>query len=190
MLTARAEFRLSLRADNAETRLASVAQQAGCVSAERLAHQARSDDQRATLRQRLDRSLTASDIQVMGGRVSQDGARRSIWEWLRFDGIDLDRIAPEALADIDPAVIREVAEDARYAPYLERQAQEVATLRSEEAIPLPADIDYAAIAGLSNEMVARLDASRPISLAAAARIRGITPAALSAVLLHAKRYAA
>jgi tRNA uridine 5-carboxymethylaminomethyl modification enzyme len=190
MLTARAEFRLSLRADNAETRLASVAQEAGCVSAERLAHQARSADQRATLRQRLDRSLTASDIQTMGGRVSQDGARRSIWEWLRFDGIDLDRIAPEALADIDPTVIREVAEDARYAPYLERQAQEVATLRSEEAIPLPADIDYAAIAGLSNEMVARLDASRPISLAAAARIRGITPAALSAVLLHAKRYAA
>ena len=94
------------------------------------------------------------------------------------------------MSDIDPAVIREVAEDARYAPYLERQAQEVATLRSEEAIPLPADIDYAAIAGLSNEMVARLDASRPISLAAAARIRGITPAALSAVLLHAKRYAA
>lgn len=190
MLTARAEFRLSLRADNAETRLASVAQEAGCVSAERLAHQARAANQRATLRQRLDRTLTASDIQVMGGRVSQDGARRSIWEWLRFDGIDLDRIEPEALADIDPAVIREVAEDARYAPYLERQAQEVATLRSEEAIPLPADIDYAAIAGLSNEMVARLDASRPISLAAAARIRGITPAALSAVLLHAKRYAA
>ena len=142
------------------------------------------------LRARLDRSLTASDIQAMGARVSQDGARRSIWEWLRFDGIDLDRIAPEAVAGIDPNVVREVAEDARYAPYLERQAQEVATLRSEEAVPLPPDLDYAAIAGLSNEMVARLDASRPISLAAAARIRGITPAALSAVLLHTKRYAA
>lgn len=190
MLTARAEFRLSLRADNAETRLAAVAQEADCVSAKRMAHQLRSSSQRATLRQRLERSLTASDMQAMGARVSQDGARRSVWEWLRFDDIDLDRIAPEALSDIDPAVIREVAEDARYAPYLERQAQEVATLRSEEAIPLPADIDYAAIAGLSNEMVARLDASRPISLAAAARIRGITPAALSAVLLHAKRYAA
>ncbi|MBB4618283.1 tRNA uridine-5-carboxymethylaminomethyl(34) synthesis enzyme MnmG [Sphingomonas abaci] len=190
MLTARAEFRLSLRADNAETRLAGLAQRAGCVSAERLHHQQRSADQRATLRQRLDRSLTASDIQGLGGRVSQDGARRSAWEWLRFDGIDLDLIAPDALDGIDPAVIREVGEDARYAPYLERQAQEVATLRSEESIALPTDIDYAAIAGLSNEMVARLDASRPISLAAAARIRGITPAALSAVLLHAKRYAA
>ena len=90
-----------------------------------------------------------------------------------------------------PAVIvDEVIEDARYAPYIERQAEEVARMRREEAVPLAAELDYAAIPGLSNEMIDRLGKARPASLGAAARVRGVTPAALSAIYLYAQRRAA
>ena len=83
-------------------------------------------------------------------------------------------------------VAEELAQDARYAPYVERQADEVARMRRDAALPLPAAMDYATVPGLSNEMIDRLNAARPTSLDAASRIRGITPAALSAVLLHAR----
>jgi tRNA uridine 5-carboxymethylaminomethyl modification enzyme len=83
-----------------------------------------------------------------------------------------------------------VIEDARYAPYVARQDAEVRAMRANEGIRIPADLDYAAIAGLSNEMVERLGAARPATLGAAERIRGITPAALATILVHAKRLAA
>ncbi|GGB38769.1 tRNA uridine 5-carboxymethylaminomethyl modification enzyme MnmG [Sphingomonas metalli] len=190
MLTARAEYRLSLRSDNAETRLAPIADAAGCLSEARRAHLDRRNVSRGTFRARLAVMRTASDVAAAGGQVSQDGARRSAFDWLRFDGVTLAHVAPGAEDGIAPAVVAETIEDARYAPYLERQAEEVARLRTEESLLLPEAIDYAAIPGLSNEMVARLTASRPRSLAAAARVRGVTPAALSAVLLHARRLAA
>jgi tRNA uridine 5-carboxymethylaminomethyl modification enzyme len=104
--------------------------------------------------------------------------------------VAIEQVAPDAVAGIDPAVVAEVVQDARYAPYLERQAEEVARLRADEEILLPDTIDYRGIPGLSSEMVSRLTASQPRSLAAAARVRGVTPAALSAVLLHTKRRAA
>ena len=87
----------------------------------------------------------------------------------------------------DPALLLEIEEDARYAPYLERQESELRDLRANEQITLGDDLDYAAIAGLSNEMVERLTTARPETLAAASRIRGITPAALAAILVHARR---
>ncbi|MDP1027812.1 tRNA uridine-5-carboxymethylaminomethyl(34) synthesis enzyme MnmG [Sphingomonas sp. KR1UV-12] len=190
MLTARAEFRLSLRADNAETRLGDIARAAGCLGAERIAHLDRIAGARSAFREQLTATLTASQVADAGGPVSRDGMRRSIWEWLRFEGVDLAMLAPDAATGFDMAVVAEVIQDARYAPYLERQAEEVARLRAEEELLLAEDIDYAAIPGLSNEMVARLSASRPRSLAAAARVRGVTPAALSAVLLHSRKLAA
>ena len=190
MLTARAEYRLSLRADNTETRLGAIARAAGCVGDERLAHQRSRLDQRRTLDDRLDASRTASDVAAAGGSVSQDGARRPIRDWLRFDGVDLASLAPDAVAGIAPDVVAEAVEDARYAPYLDRQADEIARRRADEALPLPDTLDYAAVPGLSNEMVDRLDRARPTSLGAASRVRGITPAALSAVLLHARKMAA
>lgn len=190
MLTARAEYRLSLRADNAETRLGAIARAAGCVGEERLAHQRSRLDQRRTLDDRLDASRTASDVATAGGSVSQDGARRPIRDWLRFDGVDLASLAPDAAAGIAPDIVAEAVEDARYAPYLDRQADEIARRRADEALPLPDTLDYAAVPGLSNEMVDRLDRARPTSLGAASRVRGITPAALSAVLLHARKMAA
>ncbi|MDQ1157885.1 tRNA uridine 5-carboxymethylaminomethyl modification enzyme [Sphingomonas sp. SORGH_AS 950] len=190
MLTARAEYRLSLRADNAETRLGEMAEAAGCLSPERLAHRRRRQAQQATLRDRLAVIRTASDLARGGAAIAQDGARRSAYEWLRFDGVTLAHVAPEAAEGCDPAVVAETLEDARYAPYVERQAEEVARLRADEQILLPATIDYAAIPGLSQEMIDRLGLARPATLAAASRIRGITPAALSAVLLHARKMAA
>ena len=190
MLTARAEYRLSLRADNAETRLGDMAEAAGCLSPERLAHRRRRQAQQATLRDRLAVIRTASDLARSGAAIAQDGARRSAYEWLRFDGVTLAHVAPDAAEGCDPAVVAETLEDARYAPYVERQAEEVARLRADEQILLPATIDYAAIPGLSQEMIDRLGLARPATLAAASRIRGITPAALSAVLLHARKMAA
>lgn len=189
MLTARAEFRLSLRADNAETRLGPIAADAGCLSEVRLNHQHDLIERRETFRARLEVEKTASEIADQGVAVGRDGARRSAFDWLRFDGVGLDHVAPDAKIDIPAAVVAELVEDARYAPYIERQAEEVARLRRDERISLPDDLDYARVPGLSNEMIDRLEAARPASLAAAARIRGITPAALSAVLLHTKRAA-
>jgi len=190
MLTARAEYRLSLRADNTATRLGEIALAAGCLGSERQAMQRDAATARGLLMERLAIPRTASWVADRGAPVSRDGAVRSAWEWLRFEGVTVDQVAPDAVAGIDPAVVAEVLQDARYAPYLERQAEEVARLRADEEILLPETIDYRGIPGLSSEMIARLSASRPRSLAAAARVRGVTPAALSAVLLHTKRRAA
>ena len=190
MLTARAEFRLSLRADNAEARLGPIAQAAGCVRPERLVHQQGRERQRKLLRDRLSVERSASEVVAQGGRVSLDGTRQTAWDWLRSDGVGVDQVAPEATADLDTTVVNEIAQDARYAPYVERQATEVSRLRSNEGVTLPPAIDYATVPGLSNEMVDRLTISRPQSLAAASRIGGVTPAALTAILLHARKIAA
>jgi len=189
MLTARAEFRLSLRADNAETRLGGIAREIGCVGEARRTHQLARAEERRELRQALEAGFTASSLAARGINVAQDGARRSAFDWLRFPHIAIDDLIavdgrwPEA-------VVAETLEDARYAPYLERQAEEITRMRRDEAIALPVDIRYRDIAGLSNEMLDRLEQARPASLAAAARIRGITPAALSAIYLHIQRKAA
>jgi tRNA uridine 5-carboxymethylaminomethyl modification enzyme len=187
MLTARAEYRLSLRADNAETRLSGIARDVGCLGTERLAHQQRREAERHRVQNALTGELTASAVAKLGMQVAQDGSRRRIAEWLRMPSVELDKIAPEVRQFADLSVIDEVIEDARYAPYLERQAEEVARMRREEAVPLPTGLDFAAVPGLSNEMIDRLDKARPASLGAAARVRGVTPAALSAIYLYAQR---
>ena len=124
--------------------------------------------------------------------VKDDGARRSLAEWLRFPQLDraaLLRLAPE-LASHDPAAVEEAIQDHRYAPYVARQENEIARLRSDDNVRIPPTLDYSAVAGLSNEMVERLSMARPSTLGAAARIRGVTPAALAAILVHSRRRAA
>jgi tRNA uridine 5-carboxymethylaminomethyl modification enzyme len=185
MLTARAEYRLRLRADNAETRLGSIAEALGCLGLERRDHLAERTAWRAALDAAFGHEITANKL---GALVAQDGARRPAREWLRFPGVEAADVAPGL--DADPALLAEYVEDQRYAPYLERQQAEVAQLRANDAVRLHAGLDFAAIPGLSNEMVERLSAARPETLGAASRIRGITPAALSAILLHARRRAA
>ncbi len=190
MLTARAEYRLSLRADNAETRLGDIAASLGCLGEARSAHQQQRAEERARARQALSHTMTAHDIEQAGIRVAQDGSRRSIYEWLRMPNIAIDQLAPDVCRMASDSVIEELVEDARYAPYLERQADEIIRMRQEEAVPLPVALDYAAIPGLSNEMVDRLSVAKPASLGAASRIRGVTPAAISAIYLYAQRRAA
>jgi tRNA uridine 5-carboxymethylaminomethyl modification enzyme len=188
MLTARAEFRLRLRADNAETRLGDAAAQLGLLGPERMARQAGRGEARAELERHFATPLTASAVHARGAPVGLDGARRTAKEWLRFPGVELAHVSEPV--DTDPQLLVEFVEDARYAPYLERQAAEVAQLRANDVVRLGPDLDFKAIPGLSNEMVEKLSAARPETLGAASRIRGITPAALSAILLHARKYAA
>ncbi|MBO9714733.1 tRNA uridine-5-carboxymethylaminomethyl(34) synthesis enzyme MnmG [Sphingomonas sp.] len=187
MLTARAEFRLRLRADNAETRLGPIARELGCLGKGRLARLETRQAERAHLDARFSEQITSSVLRSRGAPVAADGARRSTAEWLRFPGVELAHLG--VAFDGDPQLLAEAIEDARYAPYLERQEAEVSQLRTNDAVRLPEALDFAAIPGLSNEMVERLSASRPATLGAASRIRGITPAALSAILLHARRAA-
>jgi tRNA uridine 5-carboxymethylaminomethyl modification enzyme len=187
MLTARAEFRLRLRADNAETRLSPLAEEAGLLGENRLRHLRSREAERAKVDQALSRPITASALAHTG--VAQDGARRAAHEWLRFPGVDLADVAPD-LADAMTPVVAEAIDDARYAPYVERQEAEVAELRSSESVVIGDTVDFAAIPGLSIEMVERLTAARPSNLAEAGRVRGVTPAAMTAILLHASRRAA
>lgn len=190
MLSARAEYRLRLRADNAETRLGPIAIAAECIGQARFARfeqRARSRDEIAEALSQTCRSRTIVD---RGAPVVDDGARRSGFEWLRFPGVTVNHVAPELDGQFDHALMAEIAEDARYAPYLDRQAAEVTLLRREEALAIPSVFDYRAIAGLSNEMIERLEVARPATLAAAGRVRGVTPAALSAIMLHLRKAAA
>lgn len=189
MLTARAEYRLRLRADNAETRLSPIAAAAGCLSVPRHMRLAWRTAERRHIADLLARPVAAATLADRGAPIPGDGQRRTGGEWLRLAGIAADHVAPE-LAGMDRSLVAEAVEDARYAPYLDRQAAEIVQLRGNDSVRLAADIDYAAIAGLSAEMIERLDAARPTTLGAASRIRGITPAALTAVLLHATRRAA
>jgi len=193
MLTARAEYRLRLRADNAATRLTGWADAQGAVSAPRRAFHVEQQGTLAKLRGSLDAHIvSAGEMAATGAAVVSDHARRSLAEWLRFPEVgdaQLIALAPE-LAAIPAALRAEVVQDCRYAPYLVRQDQEIARLRADERISLRGVADYRAVAGLSNEMIERLNAARPPDLASAGRVRGITPAALAAIMVHARRLAA
>ncbi|MEO7469330.1 MAG: tRNA uridine-5-carboxymethylaminomethyl(34) synthesis enzyme MnmG [Sphingobium limneticum] len=188
MLTARAEFRLRLRADNAPSRLHDVGMEAGCIGTARQTHELRRRHDRTVLMQQLGVERTAHQLGLRGAPIGQDGARRTAYDWLRFPGVAVEHLDLE-LGDRDPAVLAELVQDARYAPYVDRQAHEVATMNGADLTQIPSNLHYRAIPGLSNEMVERLQSANPGTLGEAARIRGITPAALTAILLHLRRAA-
>jgi tRNA uridine 5-carboxymethylaminomethyl modification enzyme len=192
MLTARAEYRLRLRANNAGTRLTPLAARAGCVGAERAEWFARREGARMLLDEALEATATAHELSGAGLPVRGDAGRLSLREWLRFGGIDLESLSPwlDPAALMDADLAEEVAEDAAYAPYLARQDSELRDLRAAEGLMLGDGFPYEAVPGLSREMVERLGLARPSSLAAAGRVPGITPAALAALLVHARRQAA
>ena len=173
MLTARAEYRLRLRADNASTRLGGLAIASGAVS----------DERRVAIERRAEQlSAAGAALERRAGAVSlSDRVRQG------------EDVTAELLFHVEHCaeeVISEALDDARYAPYLARQRAEVERLRAEANTDLSRLTSYRAIGGLSNEMVERLEAARPPDLAAASRIRGITPAALAAILVAAQRRAA
>lgn len=192
MLTARAEYRLRLRANNATTRLTPLAVAAGCVLPDRAEWFSRREERRAQLGVEFEKMVPAAGLAAEGLPVRPDAGRLPVREWLRFGGVDLEALAPWIADDAfqDTGLAEEMAEDAAYAPYLARQESELRELRASEALPLGDDFSYSEIPGLSREMVERLTISRPQNLAAAGRVPGITPAALAALLVHAKRKAA
>ncbi len=178
MLTARAEYRLRLRADNASTRLTPLALAIGCVGAERADWFAAREAERTAL------------IATLQLRRSPDRRAESLYDLIRIDGLDGAGVAAlEGCGGMARTVIDEVVEDARYAPYVARQDAEIRAMRANDRIGL-SGLDYRAIAGLSNEMREKLEAAQPATLGAAERVRGITPAALAAILVQAKRLAA
>ena len=190
MLTARAEYRLRLRADNAGTRLTPLGMAVGAVGEERRIAFEQREARKAELRAALDESVTADQLIVAGIGVKRDSGKMALFDWLRFPDVELVElvgVSRETMNEGDDSLVAELEQDGRYAPYLERQAAELRDLAANEQIGLPADLDYRGIAGLSNEMAERLDAARPDTLAAAGRVRGITPAALATILVHAKR---
>lgn len=192
MLTARAEYRLRLRANNATTRLTPLALEVGAAGPARQAWFAKREEEKAKLSSAFDMIIPATEMAAAGLPVRSDAGRLPLREWLRFGGVDMAAlspwVAPELLADA--GLVEEMAEDAAYAPYLERQERELRDLRASEGLALGDDFPYADIPGLSREMIERLTKARPATLAAAGRLPGITPAALAALLVHARREAA
>ena len=185
MFTSRAEYRLTLRADNADQRLTPIGLTLGCVGGPRA--KAFGDKAERLARARTvmtEKTLTPNEAQSFGLSVNLDGRRRTALDLLSYESIelaDLARIWPE-MAEMAPDVAEQVEIDAQYAGYLDRQEADILAFRKDEGLSLPDDIDYDAIPGLSNEVRNKLNATRPATLGQAARIEGLTPAALTILL--------
>ena len=190
MFTSRAEYRLSLRSDNADQRLMPRGIELGLVGSDRAEafHVKQSAlDSGRDLMQNL--SMTPTAAQKLGWNVNQDGQRRSAWNYLAYPSIsmaDIETGFPEIAALSDP-IKQQLEIEAMYAGYIERQKEDVAALRREESLSLPSDLDYAAVGGLTNEVRAKLEQIRPATLGQAGRIEGMTPGGLTALLAFVKR---
>ena len=190
MFTSRAEYRLRLRADNADLRLTGRGIEAGCVGAARAQVFRAKQSQVAaamTVAERLQ--ATPNELARAGILINQDGQRRSVKQLLAYPDITWDALAklwPE-LNGIDAPSREQVEIEAQYSGYLDRQEVDVLAFRKDEALALPAGLDYAAIGGLSNEVRGKLELARPATLGQAARISGVTPSALTLLLAHVKR---
>ncbi len=190
IFTSRAEYRLSLRADNADERLTAKGVAFGCVGVERAAmHRDLSARLEAARAMMKSASGSPTALAAAGIAVNQDGVRRSAFELAAQPHLTLDvlaRVWPE-LAGIEPALARRLEADAKYAVYLDRQEEDIARYRRSETATIPADLDYGSLSGLSNELKAKFIAARPTNLGQAGRIEGATPAALALIAAHARR---
>ncbi len=190
MFTSRAEYRLRLRADNADQRLTPTGLDLGCIGAGRraaFAAKSRALDEGRRLLEGL--TLTPNEAARHGLELNRDGRRRSAFELLAFPAIDMGRLAAvwPAIGGIGPAIAGQLEVDARYAAYVDRQATDIEALRKEEGVRIPPGFAYANISGLSAELRQKLETLRPASLAQAARMEGMTPAALMLLLAHLRK---
>jgi tRNA uridine 5-carboxymethylaminomethyl modification enzyme len=185
MFTSRAEFRLSLRADNADQRLTPKALALGCVGPERATAFGKKMDDLAHGRALLDASShTPKALIFLGLSVSQDGSRRSAFQLLSFPDVTFDHLLEldPGLDVIEPAAREQLAKDALYANYIDRQQRDIDVMRRDEMQEIPPELDFMAIDGLSNELKAKLARTKPANLHQAAKIDGMTPAALTLLL--------
>ncbi len=190
MFTSRAEYRLRLRADNADQRLTPLGLDFGCVGGERrqvFVRKYKALDEGRRLLESL--TITPNQAARHGLDINRDGRRRSAFELLAHPGIDLARLRSiwPQVDGLEAGVAAQLGVDARYAAYVGRQELDIAVLRKEEDIRIPAAFEYGAIAGLSAEVRQKLEALRPTSLAQAGRMEGMTPAALMLLLAHLRR---
>ncbi len=190
MFTSRAEFRLSLRADNADQRLTPKGIEIGCVSAERKIAFMEKMDKLHNAQERLkSMTLTPQEAEKHGIKVNRDGTRRNGIDLLSFPEVtfeSLKAVWPD-LAHVEPAIAEQVECDAVYANYIERQRRDVEALEKDEALKIPDGFDYTTISGLSNELKGKLAKIRPQTLGQAGRIDGMTPAALTLILSRIRR---
>jgi tRNA uridine 5-carboxymethylaminomethyl modification enzyme len=190
MFTSRSEYRLSLRIDNADERLTGRGLAIGCVGRQRAEHFARSQGLLRAARERLDSlTLTPREAARHGLDLNQDGVRRTAFQLLSYPAITLTHLAaiwPE-LRELPPMLAERLETDATYAVYLDRQAADIAAHRRDESVALPDNLDFMGLPGLSNEIRAKLDLVRPRTLGQAARIEGVTPAAITLLAAHSRK---
>lgn len=190
MFTSRAEYRLLLRADNADQRLTPLGEGIGAVSSKRSkAFADKLDVLRAAKEQAISLEKTPNELKKQGLNINQDGVRRNVLDLLAYPNIGLEELIsvwPE-LSNL-PHFAREYLEtEALYASYIERQARDIAAFRRDEGLRIPDSFDYGSVGGLSNEVRNKLESVRPATLGQAARIEGVTPGALTAVLAYVRK---
>ncbi|TMM52604.1 tRNA uridine-5-carboxymethylaminomethyl(34) synthesis enzyme MnmG [Sulfitobacter sabulilitoris] len=190
MFTSRAEFRLSLRADNADQRLTPVGIELGCVSDHRKnlfqAKMERLEQGRSVL---ADASFTPKQAASVGIKINMDGARRTAMQLLAYPGVEFSDLESldSRLSTVDEETRSQLAKEALYANYLHRQQRDIDLMQKDEALIIPSDFDYSCLEGLSNELKTKLEKVRPMTLAHAGRIDGMTPAALTVVLASLRK---
>ncbi|NRG16827.1 tRNA uridine-5-carboxymethylaminomethyl(34) synthesis enzyme MnmG [Rhizobiales bacterium] len=191
MFTSRAEYRLSLRADNADQRLTPIGMKLGCISEERrFAFESKMHAVSEAIETLKSLSVTPTDAARQGLALNQDGMRRTAFELLSYPDVcldDLKCIWPKEIDALSPQAAKQAEIEALYAVYMKRQAADIAALQRDEALELPDTINYDRIKGLSNEVRQKLERVRPRTLGQAARIDGVTPAALTLLLAHVRK---